>query len=226
MTEGEKSPDEIIATVEDPMVLVKMGIEAAREERWSAGAALLAAAYQRLTKRGDLKSLDAVAVSGTAALKDVVPGSALAYYGLCLAMDRGNYAEGAKFVQIAIHNEPIVGEHYYVLARLWKQARSRRKMVEAIQRGVAASPRYAPLRRMASEVGIRRSAVIPFLPRESTLNKALGKLRHRIVQKRKQRVREEAATTEAAALSSTLPAAPGVRPGGNDSLAPRRPPKA
>jgi hypothetical protein len=226
LTEGAVSPDQIVASVEDPMVLVKMGIEAAREERWSAGVALLAAAYERLTKRGDLKSLDAAGASGTAGLKDVVPGSALAYYGLCLAMDRGNYTEGAKFVQIAIHIEPVVGEHYFVLAKLWKHARSRRKMVEAIQRGVAASPRYAPLRRLANEVGIRRGAVIPFLPRESTLNKALGKFRHRIMQSRKQRARDEAARKEtAAASSSPLRPPPGARPEEGDPLAPRRPSK-
>lgn len=230
MTEDKLKPDQLIATVEDPVALVKMGIQAAKEERWSDGVALLAAAYQQLTRRTDLKSIDQIAASGTAALRDVVPGSALAYYGLCLAMDRGNYAEGAKFVQIAIHNEPVVGDHYVVLAKLWKHARSRRKMVEAIETGLAASPRYSPLRRLANEVGIRRRAVLPFLPRSNSLNKALGKFRHRIEQKRKEHARAKAAekSAEASTPSSlrsaqgSLPS-PGQRPEPRDS---RRPPKS
>jgi hypothetical protein len=224
VTEEPLSPDQLIDRAEDPTELVKLGIEAAKEERWSDGVALLAAAYQRLTRRTELKSLEAIAASGTAVLKDVVPGSALAYYGLCLAMDRGNYAEGAKFVQIAIHNEPVVGEHYLILANVWKHARARRKMVEAIEKGVAASPRYGPLRRLASEVGIRRRSVIPFLPRESTLNKTLGKLRYRMEQKRKQKEREGAGNRSAASgTPAPVPPGPGRRPGAADPLAPRPP---
>lgn len=222
MTEEPLRPDQIIASVQDPMALVKIGIQAAKEERWSDGAILLAAAYQRLTRRTELKSIEAITVSGTASLKEVVPGAALAYYGLCLAMDRGNYVEGAKFVHIAIHNEPVVGEHYLVLAKLWRHARSRRKMVEAIEKGFEASPTYRPLRRLATEVGMRRSAVLPFLSRSNTLNKALGKIRHRMEQARRDREMEEAARKDdTGSRGSPLRRTPGGRPGPGDKPAPR-----
>jgi len=201
------------------MVLVKIGIQAAKEERYGDGLVLLAEAYARLTKRTEVKSVDALASTGTAALKDVVPGNALSYYGLCLALHRGNYAEGAKFVHIAIYNEPVVGEHYLVLARLWKHARNRRKMVEAIEKGFQASPRYLPLRKMAGEVGLRRSTALPFLARDNALNKALGKLSWRVEQAKQKRDEEASAATEpkgprpstAGRPAGTRPS-PGARP--------------
>ncbi len=176
--------EQLIESVQDPMVLVKHGIKAAKEERWGDGATILAAAYERLTKRTELKGENAIAPTGTATLKDVVPANALSYYGLCLAHSLGNYQEAAKFIHIAIHNEPMVGEHYLVLAKLWKYGRNRRKLVDAIERGLEASPRYLPLRRLALEVGLRKEPVLGFLSRDNTLNQALGRLRMNIERKR------------------------------------------
>ncbi|MFI5180520.1 MAG: hypothetical protein ACHQPI_03930 [Thermoanaerobaculia bacterium] len=178
------TPEQLIASVPDPMILVKQGIKAAKEERWGDGASILAAAYERLTKRTALKGVDALAPTGSAALKDVVPAHALSYYGLCLAHSLGNYQEGAKFIHIAIHNEPMVGEHYLVLAKLWKHARNRKKLVDALERGLEASPRYLPLRRLAQEVGLRNPPVVAFLSRDNALNQALGRIRSNIERKK------------------------------------------
>lgn len=185
--EATLTPEQLIASVQDPMVLVEQGIKAAKEERWGDGASLLAAAYERLTKRAELKSADASAPTGTAALKDVVPAQALAYYGLCLGHSLGNYQEGARFIQIAIHNEPMVGQHYLILAKLWRHARNRRKLVDAIERGLEASPRYFPLRRLAQEVGLRHPPIVPFLSRDNALNKALGRIRWSLERKKFER---------------------------------------
>lgn len=207
MTDEPLRPAQLIDTVQDPMILVKTGIQAAKEERWGDGVTLLAAAYERLTKRAELKSLDAIAPSGTAALKDVVPANALSYYGLCLARALGNYQEGAKFIHIAIHNEPMVGEHYLILARLWQHARNRRKLVDAIQNGLEASPRYLPLRRLALEVGLRKEPVLPFLSRSNTLNQALGRVRSKVERKQ---IEMELANAEAEAARRAGRRTPGT----------------
>lgn len=181
------TPEQLIASTQDPMILVKHGIRAAKEERWGDGVTILAAAYEQLTKRTELKGENAVATTGTATLKDVVPANALSYYGLCLGLSQGNYQEAAKFIHIAIHNEPMVGEHYLVLAKLWKHGRNRRKLEEAIEKGLEASPRYLPLRRLSLEVGIRKQPVLGFLSRDNTLNQALGRFRTSIERKRVER---------------------------------------
>jgi hypothetical protein len=175
--EEKETPEQLIASTQDPMILVRHGIRAAKEERWGDGVTILAAAYEQLTKRTELMGDKAAGTAGTATLKDLVPASALSYYGLCLAHSYGNYDEAAKFIQIAIHNEPMVGEHYLVLAKLWKHARNRRKLEEAITKGLDASPRYLPLRRLALEVGTRKQPVIGFLGRNHSLNQTLGRLR-------------------------------------------------
>jgi tetratricopeptide (TPR) repeat protein len=206
---------QIIASVQDPMTLVKHGIKAAKEERWSDGATILAAAYEQLTRRTELKGENALAATGSAALKDVVPANALSYYGLCLARALGNYQEGAKFIHIAIHNEPMVGEHYLILARLWQHARNRRKLVDAIEKGLEASPRYLPLRRLALEVGLRKQPVLPFLSRNNTLNQTLGRFRSKMEKKQIEmelaRAEAEAARKAGRRAPNAPPLAPGVR---------------
>ena len=225
--EEKETPEQLIASTQDPMILVRHGIRAAKEERWGDGVTILAAAYEQLTKRTELKGGNAVAMAGTATLKDLVPASALSYYGLCLAHSYGNYEEAAKFIQIAIHNEPMVGEHYLVLAKLWKHARNRRKLEEAITRGLEASPRYLPLRRLALEVGTRKQPVIGFLSRDNTLNQALGRVRTNF---ERRRLEKELAAIDAEIARKTGRDAPAAgRP--SDSSRPaasppdRRPPK-
>lgn len=216
MTDEPLRPDQLIASIQDPIILVKHGIKAAKEERWGDGVTILAAAYEQLTKRTELKGENAIAPTGTATLKDVVPANALSYYGLCLARALGNYQEGAKFVHIAIHNEPMVGEHYLILARLWLHARNRRKLVDAIQKGLEASPRYLPLRRLALEVGLRKEPVLPFLSRDNTLNQALGRFRSKMEKKQIEmelaRAEAEAARKAGRRAPGTGPLAPGARP--------------
>ncbi len=203
--------EQLIASEPDPIVLVKQGIRAAKEERWGDGVTLLAAAYELLTKRTALTGENAISPIGTATLKDVVPAHALSYYGLCLAHSHGNYQEAAKFIHIAIHNEPMVGEHYLVLAKLWQHGRNRRKLVEAIEKGLEASPRYLPLRRLALEVGLRKEPVLRFLSRENTLNQALGRLRTNLERKRVAR-EMEALDAETARKAGRRPSSAG-RPG-------------
>lgn len=225
----EETPtaEQLIASIQDPIVLVKHGIKAAKEERWGDGVTILAAAYEQLTKRTELKGENAIAPTGTATLKDVVPANALSYYGLCLAHSHGNYQDAAKFIHIAIHNEPMVGEHYLVLAKLWKHGRNRRKLVEAIEKGLEASPRYLPLRRLALEVGLRKEPVLGFLSRDNTLNQALGRLRMNIERKRVAREMEaiDAEAARKAGRRTSSPGRPALGPRPAASPRTRRPSK-
>ena len=181
MSEQIKRPETTYTATNDAMDLVRLGVEAAKAERYRDGLDYLAEAYVLLTKRVEVKSTEALsAAPSSATIKDVVPAIALSYYGLCLAMHSKNFTEASTFCELAIRNERFVGEHYLNLARVWWHAHNRRKMAEAIDRGLKVSPGWAPLLRFADEVGFRKDPVFGFLPRESVLNKALGKLRHRL----------------------------------------------
>jgi hypothetical protein len=181
MSEQIKRPESDYTPANDAMELVRLGIDAAKEDRYRDGLDYLGEAYALLSKRLEVKSTEAItAVQTGATIRDVIPASALSYYGLCLAMHSRAFTEASTFCEIAIRNERFVGEHYLNLARVWHHARNRKKMADAIERGIAASPRYLALQQFAERVGFRKDPVLGFLPRESALNKALGKLRHKL----------------------------------------------
>jgi len=181
MSELIKRPESSHTATNDAMELVRLGIDAAKADRYRDGLDYLGEAYALLSKRLEVKSTEAItAVQTSATIRDVIPASALSYYGLCLAMHSRNFTEASTFCEIAIRNERFVGEHYLNLARVWHHARNRKKMADAIERGIGASPRYLALQQFAEQVGFRKEPVLGFLPRESALNRALGKLRHKL----------------------------------------------
>lgn len=150
---------------EDPAELSRLGIAAARRQDFERGYILLKEAYDRYQRLGDTRHLAPV----------------LSYYGLCLALFRARYREGAQFCQAAIDREFFKAEYYYNLAQVWVAGRSRRRAVEAIQRGLAVEPNHVALKELEEELGKRREPVIRFLSRSHPLNRSLGKLRHRML---------------------------------------------
>ncbi len=96
--------------------------------------------------------------------------------------------------------------------------------------GKVAVLRVTPLRKMATEVGLRRKSVLPFLPRENALNKTLGKIRFKMEKARQKREEEAAAATEpkvsqpstAGRPAAGAPRSPGTR---SSSPSSRRPSK-
>lgn len=153
----------------DPFDLVEMGIDAAKGGGFERGLIFLAEAYRHLSRDMNAK----------------LPASLLSYYGLCLALHKGKTKEGANFCQLALEKEFFNADHYLNLARVWESARSRRKMVEALEKGLARDPQHTGLLRMKAVLGMRRRPVLPFLHRDNPLNIRLGKIRHRLHQQRR-----------------------------------------
>ena len=159
-------PAELLAewTSGDPHDLVTMGISAASGGSFERGLVFLAEAYRQLSREKDPKH----------------PPALLSNYGLCLALHKGKIKEGAEFCQLAVEKEFYNGDHFLNLARVWQAGGSRRKAVEAIERGLAKDPRHMGLLRLKVSIGLRRRPVIPFLHRDNPVNIRLGKLRHRL----------------------------------------------
>jgi hypothetical protein len=156
---------------DDPIEFVRLGVEAARGEDYERGLIFLGEAYHRAAASHEGK----------------FPSLALSYYGLCLALHKGKIRDGAEFCQLAIDKEFYNSEHYLNLARIWLAGRSRRKAVDAIQRGLAIDPLHPVLKRLQDEIGRRRKPVLAFLHRDHPLNVTLGRMRHGLTDKGKTR---------------------------------------
>lgn len=148
----------------DPTELVRLGIAAARKDDFERGLIYLAEAHNRIGKE----------TSG-----EKLPPSAFSYYGLCLALYKGRVKDGAEFCTIALEMEFYNAENYINLARVWIAGRSRRKAVDALDRGLAVEPRNAILQKLRLQLGVRKRPVIPFLHRDNPLNVTLGRVRSR-----------------------------------------------
>ena len=142
--------------------LVDLGVAAARAGQFERGLIFLAEAYRHLGREHQRLS-----------------APLLSYYGLCLALHRGRIKEAAEFCLFGIDKDRFNADAYHNMARVWIAGRSRRKAVDAIERGLAIDPRHKALVKLRDDIGIRKRPVIPFLHRDNPLNVSLGKLRAR-----------------------------------------------
>jgi hypothetical protein len=166
----------------DPMELTRLGVEAANAERFERGLILLTEAYRIFSDERDVKSeaLREALGEEEPETRRRAPGMTFSYYGLCLARTAPTRAaEAASFCELAIQKEPTRAEHYVNLVHIWQAGRQRLKMIQALERGMAVLPKSATLLALQDEIGKRRVKLVPFLPRESKINTALGKLLRR-----------------------------------------------
>ena len=148
---------------DDPQEFIRLGLAAAKADDFERGLIFLSEAYRRLV--------------GKEGVKDAFPAAAYSFYGLSLALHRGRIKEGADFCQVALDLEFYNAENYANLARVWIAGRSRRKAVDALDRGLAVDPRSQVLAKLRLSMGVRKRPVIPFLGRDNPLNVTLGRIR-------------------------------------------------
>lgn len=147
--------------------LVDLGVAAAKAAEYERGLIFLAEAYRHLSSD-----------------KHRLSGPLLSFYGLCLALHRGRIKEAAEFCWLGVEKDRYNADVYYNMARVWLAGRSRRKAVEALEKGLALDGRHPGLLRLRAEMGSRKTPVLPFLHRDNPLNVSLGKMRTRMAQKK------------------------------------------
>jgi hypothetical protein len=176
----------------DPVELSKLGVAAAKEERWKTALVLLTEAYNIFAadptyREGTLRV--ETDVEEPAARKQA-RGRMFSYYGLALAMSSpSRVSDGARFCEIAIQKEPYQAEHYALLARIWQAGHNRLKTVQAVDRGLKEVPNSQILLEMRGEIGWREKNAVGFLPRSHPVNVALGRMLRRKRERPKSGVR-------------------------------------
>jgi len=143
--------------------LVHLGIAAARARQYERGLVFLAEAYRHLGRENHRLS-----------------APLLSHYGLCLALHRGRIKEAIEYCTIGLDRDRFNADAYHNMACVWFAGRSRRKAVEAIEKGLSLDPNHKGLLQLRQDIGVRKSPVIPFLHRDNPLNVSLGKMRARM----------------------------------------------
>ena len=166
----------------DPMELTRLGVDAAKEERYERGLIFLTEAYRIFSGEKDVKSESLREVSGDVEpeARRRAPAIMFSYYGLCLACTSPTRAaEAASFCELAVQKEPSRVEHYVNLVGIWQAGHHRLKVIQALERGMAALPKSAILKALGEGIGMRKSPALPFLPRKNKVNAVIGKLLRR-----------------------------------------------
>ena len=108
-----------------------------------------------------------------------IPGVILASYGLAVGMTT-DLKEGIEICHRALNSDRRNPEIYLSIARLQVQAGSRKKAVEAIERGLSFSDKNRELLALQKQIGQRQQPPVPFLSRNSPVNVKLGRLFHKL----------------------------------------------
>jgi hypothetical protein len=118
-------------------------------------------------------------------IRDAQPieASVLADHALAVAY-LGDLKEAAEICFRALARERRSADVFATLARVYSLSEARRKAVDAVERGLAISPRHTRLLALRDELGVRRPPAIPFLPRDNRWNVLLGRLLDRLHSRR------------------------------------------
>lgn len=107
----------------------------------------------------------------------------MSWYGVTLVLVERNSNLGIVFCDQAVRMAGPEPELLLNQARVHLSLNQRERAVRAILRGLELFPDDPRLAAARDAMGIRRPPVIPFLSRNNPLNRLLGRLRHRWLQR-------------------------------------------
>ena len=108
----------------------------------------------------------------------------MSWYGVTLVLVEKNSNLGLVLCEQALRATGADAELLLNQARVHVALRQRERAVRAILRGLEAFPDDPRLLAARDAIRMRRPPVVPFLSRDNPVNRVLGRLRHRWVQRR------------------------------------------
>ena len=100
----------------------------------------------------------------------------LSYYGLCLALGKGQFSQAAETCRQAMELEFYSPDLYLNLGRVYCLEGNRAAAFNAFLGGLSLESQHPGIRREVQRMGIRRRQVLPFLSRSNPVNRLLGRL--------------------------------------------------
>lgn len=107
----------------------------------------------------------------------------MSWYGLTLVLVEKNSNLGVLLCDQALRAAGADPDLLLNQARVHLALNQRERTVRALLRGLERWPDHPALLRARDSLGWRRSPVLPFLDRNSSLNRLLGRLRHRFARR-------------------------------------------
>jgi len=104
-----------------------------------------------------------------------------AYYGWAVATIEHRLERGLGLCREALRADAGCPEVYLNLARVLMAHGRKAEGIRYLKRGLMVDPRDAGLIQEWRQLGMRRSPVLPFLPRRHLCNRVLGRLRGRVL---------------------------------------------
>jgi hypothetical protein len=144
---------------DDPAVNLKAGLEAAAKRRWP----------------------EALAAFGKSALSGGGP-MAISWLGYCVARERGQLAKGISLCRASLREEPRNPLHHLLLGRILLLGGDKPGAIDSFLRGMECGG-SAELRADLAALGYRMPPVIRWLKRRNPINRVLGRLRSRLVER-------------------------------------------
>lgn len=113
--------------------------------------------------------------------EDVYKNKYRSYHGVMLL--KTGHLNGMDMCRQAASAERHDGDVFYNLAQAELKRGNRRAAVVAMHKGLELDSTHTDLHRMRNEIGFRRSSTLSFLGRDNFLNKFLGKLTYKSINK-------------------------------------------
>jgi tetratricopeptide (TPR) repeat protein len=103
------------------------------------------------------------------------------YLGLCLALVERRFDRGLELCRTAAKEEFYNPGLYHNLARVHLAFGFKAEAIRYLRRGLMIDPGSRSIASELERLGLRRRPALAFLPRQSALNRWLGRLRQRVV---------------------------------------------
>lgn len=101
------------------------------------------------------------------------------YYGVCIALERGQTREALQLCREALQQEPDNPVCYLNLGRTYLKADRKSDALDIFRKGLGKGD-CPEIRQILDDLGMRQKPVFPFLPRSHVLNKYVGLFLSRI----------------------------------------------
>ena len=106
----------------------------------------------------------------------------ISYVGVAVAAAEQRWAEAEKLCHTAMRMNRRQAQLYLNLAEVYVGADRKQDAADVLARGLHYAPHDGRLKMALERLALRRSAVLPFLPRQHMINRNLGKIRHQALQ--------------------------------------------